>query len=157
MRALATGLLLAAVAGGSAPCFAESPKAELKYVSAKDLAALVADKAKSPIAKQVAADPSATTLMIRRDESGEVEVHAQVNDIIVVASGHATMLVGGQVSGNHEIAPTEWRGGTITGGGRHELAPGDLLLIPAGIPHQCLVASGGSVEYLTVKTPATAH
>jgi quercetin dioxygenase-like cupin family protein len=61
--------------------------------------------------------------------------------------------MGGRVQGNRETAPDEWRGGTIEGGRTYELAPGDVVWIPAGVPHQVLVPAGGSFDYLVVKTP----
>ncbi len=139
------------------PALADAAKAQLKYVSAQDLRVSAATTADGLIAKEIAADPSATTLIIHRDKSGEVEVHTTLNDIIIVESGRATMLVGGEVKGNHELKPTEWRGGEIVGGERHELAAGDLLLIPAGVPHQCILKSGDSFVYLTIKTPSGTH
>jgi len=155
-----SGLLLLAACsaflGATPSSYADAPTAGLKYVSAKDLAAAVAGATADPVAKEIAADPSATTLMIRREKTGEVEVHTVLNDILVFETGHATVLVGGQVKGNHELKPTEWRGGEITGGERHEVAAGDLLLIPAGVPHQCILKPGDSVSYLTIKTPSTA-
>lgn len=145
-----------ALVGAALPAYGDALKAELKYVSAKDLAAAVATTSADAFAKEIAADPSATTLIIHREKTGEVEVHTVLNDIFVVESGHATVLVGGQVKGNHELKATEWRGGEIVGGERHELAAGDLLLIPAGVPHQCILRPGDSFIYLAIKTPATA-
>ena len=141
--------------GATLPSYGDAPKSIPKYVSAKDLAAAVAAAPSEPFVKEIAADPSATALLIHRERTGEVEVHTVFNDIIVVESGSATVLLGGQVEGNHEVKPTEWRGGTIVGGERHDLAAGDLLLIPAGVPHQCVLKPGNAVAYLTIKTPST--
>ena len=150
-----TGLFLlvacGALLGAVPPAFGEAPRAALKFVSAQDLAAAVATPPSDPFAKEIAADPSATTLIIRRDKSGEVEVRTIINDIFIVRSGRATVIVGGQVKGNHELKPTEWRGGES-----HELAAGDLLLIPAGVPHQCIVKPGTTFIYFTIKTPSAA-
>ena len=142
--------------GAALSSYGDAPKAALKYVSAKDLAAAVAPATADPFAKEIAADPSATTLVIRREKTGEVEVHTVLNDIFVVESGRATVLVGGEVKGGHELKPTEWRGGEILGVERHEVAAGDLLLIPAGVPHQCILKAGDSIIYLTIKTPSKA-
>ena len=51
------------------------------------------------------------------------------------------------------LQPTEWRGGEIDGGKDYSLSAGDVLFIPAGIPHRVLVAPKASVTYLAVKTP----
>jgi mannose-6-phosphate isomerase-like protein (cupin superfamily) len=92
-------------------------------------------------------------LAARRLKAGEVEVHDHLNDEFVVQSGHAVVRVGGRVSGNHQTAPGEWRGGAITGGHSYQLAPGDVLWIPAGSPHQ-VTPKGGAFRYLAFKFAA---
>ena len=92
-----------------------------------------------------------TLLVLRRTADGEAEVHAEWDDVMVVQEGAATLLSGGEVSGARVSAPGELRGGRIDGGTRRELAAGDLVTVPAGVPHQLLVAPGGSIVYLVVK------
>jgi len=127
---------------------------EGRYVSAAQLAAMVAAPDANTGLKTVPvpAGPGATILAARRDRMGEVEVHDGQNDEFVVQSGSATVRVGGKVSGNHQTAPGEWRGGTITGGKDYHLAPGDVLWIPAGAPHQT-TPQGGVFRYLAFKFP----
>jgi uncharacterized RmlC-like cupin family protein len=97
-------------------------------------------------------DPAARTLIVRRDRMGQVEVHDLLNDVVVVRAGAATLLTGGRAEGALATAPGEWRGGTIVGGERRALAPGDVAWIPAGVPHQLVVPPGGSFTYVVVKT-----
>lgn len=151
--AVATVLVALGAAGTSA---AEEPRRLALYVSAAQLAGHVKLTENGVALHQVATDPSATTLIIRRDKSGEVEVHTLINDIFVVESGHATVTVGGEVKDNHEIRPTEWRGGEIAGGQNFELGAGDVLLIPAGLPHKVSLRAGESCLYVTIKTPVRA-
>jgi mannose-6-phosphate isomerase-like protein (cupin superfamily) len=91
--------------------------------------------------------------MAERKTTGDAEVHTQMNDILIIQHGHGEFLVGGSIKGNHEIAPTEWRGGDISGGHRYSVSAGDLLMIPAGIPHKAFVTDG-PFTYLAIKTPA---
>jgi mannose-6-phosphate isomerase-like protein (cupin superfamily) len=91
-------------------------------------------------------------LVLRRIKDGEAEVHDHLNDLFVVRSGRATVLIGGAVAGNRQTAPGEWRGGTIIGADRFEIGPGDVLWIPAGLPHQVLVPRGGDFRYLAFKS-----
>ena len=91
--------------------------------------------------------------ILRRDKTGETEIHMSFNDIYVVKSGHAKITVGGQVTGNRETPPTEWLGGEISGGTDYSLAPGDVLFIPAGVPHKVRVSPKASITYVLVKTP----
>jgi mannose-6-phosphate isomerase-like protein (cupin superfamily) len=90
-------------------------------------------------------------LQIRRPRSGVPEVHDRWTDVTMVQSGRATLLSGGTVNGGHLESPGEHRGGTIAGGSSRPVAAGDLMIIPAGMPHQYLIASGDSLRYLTIK------
>jgi mannose-6-phosphate isomerase-like protein (cupin superfamily) len=60
------------------------------------------------------------------------------------------VLIGQKLDGGQETAPNEWRGGTIVGGKIYSLGPGDVLWIPAGLPHQ-ITPKGGDFLYLSVK------
>jgi hypothetical protein len=134
-------------------CYADDMKPTLQYMPAPQLEAKVAHTVNGVVNGEIPSGPGSTILIIRRDKDGEAEVHKIMNDIIMIKKGHAKILVGGNVSGNHEVKPTEWRGGEITGGTTYALAPGDLLFIPAGIPHKVLVAPKATITYVTVKIP----
>ena len=90
-------------------------------------------------------------LAIRRDQTGEVEVHAAWDDVIVVQEGVGTLISGGRVAGDRETGPGERRGGQVTGGTARTLSAGDFVIVPAGVPHQVRVQPGGSITYLVVK------
>jgi mannose-6-phosphate isomerase-like protein (cupin superfamily) len=144
-------LLLCIAAAQVATADETSPK--IQYFTAAELTAQIARPKDGLASSQFLNGAGAHVYLIRRDKTGVTETHMAFNDIIVVKSGHAKITVGGQVSGNKEEQPSEWRGGEITGGQDYSLAPGDVLFIPAGIPHRVLVAAKGSVTYLAVKTP----
>lgn len=143
---------LITIAGGSAHADAAG---KVEYVSAADSKAAVAQTADGLGIYQMKG-PSTAVLMVRRERPGEVEVHVRMNDIIVVQDGRATVLIGDRVEGGRQTAPNEWRGGKIFGGRTYNLAPGDMLWVPAGLGHQMTVASGGSFSYVVVKTEAKA-
>lgn len=93
-------------------------------------------------------------LQIRRAASGVPEVHDRWIDVTTVQAGHGTLLSGGSVTGSVMQGGGEHRGGQIVGGSRRAVGPGDLMIIPAGIPHQYEIARGDSLRYLTVKVLA---
>jgi mannose-6-phosphate isomerase-like protein (cupin superfamily) len=134
-------------------CVADDAAPKIQYFSAAQLASQVAHPVEGVAAKQFLNGSGSDVYIIHRDKNGEAEVHMAFNDIYVVKSGHAKITVGGQVSGNRETATGEWRGGNITGGTDYPLAAGDVLFIPAGVPHKVLVAPKASITYVTVKTP----
>ena len=71
----------------------------------------------------------------KRDAPGEVEVHTRYTDVIYVVAGDATIMVGGQMLGGKAMDTDEPRGTSIQGGQVRHLSAGDVIIIPAGIPH----------------------
>ena len=143
-----TALPFLAVASFAVPAAAQD---QPHYVSAKDLASKVAKTTNGSVNYAIPTGPGAQVLIVRRDGPGEVEVHAKLADEFVVQGGTATVLVGGRAEGGRETAPNERRGGEIVGGTRYPVAPGDVLWIPAGQPHQVIVPAGGSFTYIVAK------
>jgi hypothetical protein len=86
-----------------------------------------------------------------RDKSGEVEVHEAKDDVMVVQSGEGTLIVGGKGVGMHQTAPGEMHGERIEGGSSLDVSAGDVIHIPAGTPHQFLLAPGTQITYTLVK------
>jgi mannose-6-phosphate isomerase-like protein (cupin superfamily) len=86
-----------------------------------------------------------------RDSTGGLELHAAWSDVFVIESGSATELSGGRMLDAREASPGEWRGGRVEGATRAALHPGDVVVIPAGTPHQMLLAPGERVTYLAFK------
>lgn len=70
-----------------------------------------------------------------RDRPGLVEIHELDTDIVYVLEGTATLVTGGEPVGTKPIAPHELRGSSVTGGETRRLVPGDVVIIPNGVPH----------------------
>jgi mannose-6-phosphate isomerase-like protein (cupin superfamily) len=81
---------------------------------------------------------------------GQVEVHEKETDILYMTDGEATIVTGGTMVGGKQTAPGQLRGSDVQGGETRHLKKGDLIVIPAGIPHWFKVVSP-TVNYLTVK------
>jgi hypothetical protein len=86
-----------------------------------------------------------------REGDGEAEWHGVQADVFVVQTGEATLVLGGEVVDRRTSAPNEVRGPSIKGGQRHALAAGDIVHIPAKVPHQLLIAPGKEFTYFVVK------
>jgi uncharacterized protein GlcG (DUF336 family)/quercetin dioxygenase-like cupin family protein len=71
----------------------------------------------------------------RREKPGQAEVHAQDTDLIYVTEGTCTFVTGGNVVEGKTIAPDEIRGSGIRGGEARKLTKGDVIIVPAGVPH----------------------
>ncbi|MEP6494897.1 MAG: hypothetical protein ABJF01_19580 [bacterium] len=72
----------------------------------------------------------------------------------MIQTGSGALLSGGTAGGAKESTPGEWRGGAIRGGTRRPLRPGDVVVIPAGVPHQMLLDRGQRIAYLAFKIAA---
>jgi uncharacterized protein GlcG (DUF336 family)/uncharacterized cupin superfamily protein len=68
----------------------------------------------------------------RRTGPGEAELHERATDVMHVVAGTATVVTGGE------------------GGVAHRIGPGDVLVIPAGVPHE-FVEAADPFLYLVVK------
>ena len=91
-------------------------------------------------------------LAIRRDGDGEAEVHDTQVDVIFVKSGEGTLVLGGTVVEPRTTAPGEIRGKSIQGGVNKKMAAGDVIHVPAKIPHQMLVPKSITFEVVKVDT-----
>ncbi len=86
----------------------------------------------------------------RRDKPGLAEIHTLDTDIIYVMEGTATFVTGGTAVEPKEIAPNEIRGSRIEGGDTRQLSKGEVIVVPAGVPHW-FKEVGGAFLYYTIK------
>lgn len=93
--------------------------------------------------------------MLYRDADGNPEQHDAIIDIVMVQSGEGTLVLGGTMAGRRTTGPGESVGTRLDGGERHALGAGDIVHIPAGIPHSFLVPSGKHITYVLLKIPAS--
>lgn len=95
--------------------------------------------------------PQPSVAITFRNQSGVGELHRDFADLFYILDGRATLLTGGSITGAETIAPGEIRGLSVEDGIAQELRPGDVAHIPAGLPHQMLLANGESVAYFVMK------
>jgi mannose-6-phosphate isomerase-like protein (cupin superfamily) len=101
--------------------------------------------------ERLATFPNHFAMIAHREGDGEAELHEKQADLFVVESGEATLVFGGEVVSPKTTAPNEVRGPSIKGGERKALAAGDVVHIPAKIPHQLLVPGGKEFTYFVMK------
>jgi mannose-6-phosphate isomerase-like protein (cupin superfamily) len=121
-----------------------------------DLKARVSQLAQKMNAQKMASETLADyghyqTMLAHREASGGAELHEKMADIFVVQSGEGTLVVGGEIPNAKTTAPNEVRGDAVKGGERHRVSAGDVVNIPAGVPHQLLLDPGHQITYFVVK------
>jgi hypothetical protein len=92
--------------------------------------------------------------MLYRDADGNPEQHDAIIDVVMVQSGAGELQLGGTMSGKRSTTAGEYVGTRLDGGERYSLGPGDIVHVPAGIPHAFLVGRGGHITYVLLKIPA---
>jgi glc operon protein GlcG len=85
-----------------------------------------------------------------RDGPGVAEVHTRDTDVIHVLAGTATLVTGGEVVDAKSTGPEEIRGASIRGGETRRLQPGDVVVVPNGVPHWFREVTG-PLDYYVVK------
>jgi uncharacterized protein GlcG (DUF336 family)/mannose-6-phosphate isomerase-like protein (cupin superfamily) len=70
-----------------------------------------------------------------RDKPGVVEIHELDTDIVYVLKGSAVLVTGGTPVGTKTVAPHEIRATDTKDGEARTLVPGDVMIIPNGVPH----------------------
>jgi glc operon protein GlcG len=84
----------------------------------------------------------------RREKPGQAEIHTKDADVIYVLQGKATFVTGGEALDAKSTAPDELRGSSIRDGKTQQIARGDVIIVPHGVPHQFLEVTNPFLYYV---------
>jgi len=128
--------------------------------------AALAEQGKALIAKARAGNGSAGvtlseygtthTMLTARVNSGGAEMHGRWDDFLIVIDGEGTELTGGTIVDRKDKDNGEVSGTRLEGATAHVLHKGDVIHIPAGTPHQAMVAPGQSITIFVIKVQEAA-
>jgi mannose-6-phosphate isomerase-like protein (cupin superfamily) len=96
-------------------------------------------------------DEQTTYLLVRRATSSKPEVHARWDDIVMVRSGTGAIEMGDSLVGSEYRGPGERAGGKFGKSYQIVVRAGDLVRIPAAVPHAFIVSGTEPLEYLVIK------
>src|SRR5712691_5363025 len=95
-----------------------------------------------------------------RDVGGGVE-HSQITEVYHVISGNGTLVTGGTIQNQREIAANSpvvttlngpsSGGGKVLGGQSRKIGPGDVVIIPPNTPHWFTEITTDQIVYLVVR------
>jgi mannose-6-phosphate isomerase-like protein (cupin superfamily) len=100
---------------------------------------------------QLGATGNYSFMVAHREGSGEAEWHENQADVFFVQTGEGTLVYGGKMESPRTTQPHEQRGPAISGGMEKKIATGDVVTIPAKMPHQLKLDAGKQITYFVVK------
>lgn len=96
-------------------------------------------------------DEQTQYVLVRRTVSSVPEVHARWDDLVMVRSGNGVIEMGDSLVGSRYRAPGERVGGSFTKSHQIIVHAGDLVRIPAAVPHAFIVSGTEPLQYLVIK------
>jgi mannose-6-phosphate isomerase-like protein (cupin superfamily) len=144
----------AAVSARAARREAEKRRRRVDFIDARALGVTAAGLGQRPVAGTTvltSSDDQTTYLLVRRTTSSRPEVHARWDDLVIVRSGRGAVEVGDSLAGSTYRAVGERIGGTLTKSFQIVLRAGDIVRIPAAVPHAFIVSGAEPLEYLVIK------
>jgi mannose-6-phosphate isomerase-like protein (cupin superfamily) len=96
-------------------------------------------------------DEQTEYILVRRTTSSQPEVHARWDDVVLVRSGTGAIETGDSLVGSTYRAPGERAGGKLTKSSQLIVRAGDIVRIPAAVPHAFIVAGTEPLEYMVIK------
>ena len=100
---------------------------------------------------QTSGDEQTNFQLVRRQEAGQPEVHARWDDLLIIRSGSGVLITGDSLVGSTYRAPGERRGGRFHKSYEIPLHVGDVIRVPAAVPHAIGVSGKEPLEYLLIK------
>jgi mannose-6-phosphate isomerase-like protein (cupin superfamily) len=91
------------------------------------------------------------TMIALRNKNGGAEIHENYADFLFVVQGTAKLLTGGTVQEARTVSSGEIRGKAVLNGLETTLHQGDIVHIPATVPHQLVLSEGGTLLYFVIK------
>ena len=85
---------------------------------------------------------------------GRPAVHPDQAEYAIVVAGAGVLISGGTLAAPTRVKPDLTEGDRIVGGTTRTLGPGDVLLVPAGVPHWFGI-TGERLVLLGMKLPAS--
>src|SRR6266496_1015957 len=84
----------------------------------------------------------------RREKPGQAEIHTKDTDVIYVLDGSSMFVTGGEAVDAKETASNELRDSSIRNGETRQIAKGDVIVVPSGVPHQFLKVTDPFLYYV---------
>ena len=88
-----------------------------------------------------------------RPGTGPAALHEKDAELFVVLQGRGNIVTGGKLVDEKRVNANNLSGTSIADGASHNVAVGDMLLVPANTPHQVIPAGGKPIVVMTMHVP----
>jgi len=99
----------------------------------------------------MSSDEKTFYLFVHRTENSRPEVHARWDDLVIVKSGTGAIEMGDSLVGSEFRAMGERIGGKFHQSYKIVVHSGDIVRIPAVVPHAFIVSGKEPLDYLVIK------
>ena len=99
----------------------------------------------------MSSDETTFYIYVHRTENSRPEVHAQWDDLVFVKSGTGAIELGDSLVGSEYRATGERIGGRFHRSYQVVVHAGDIVRIPAVVPHAFIVSGKEPLDYLVIK------
>lgn len=133
---------------------AEQRRRRVDFIDGMRLSHTAAGLRRQPVAGTTiltSSDWQTTYLLVRRAASSRPEVHARWDDLVIVRSGTGAIEMGDSLVGSSYRAVGERIGGRFSRSWQIVVRAGDIVRIPAAVPHAFIVSGTEPLEYLVIK------
>ena len=120
--------------------------------SLRDLASRFGDSKKT-LGETVlmSSDEKTFYLFVHRTENSRPEVHARWDDLVIVQSGTGAIQLGDSLDGSEFRTMGERIGGRFHRSYQIVVHQGDIVRIPAAVPHAFIVSGKEPLDYVVIK------
>ena len=159
-KTFAIGATILALGLGSGPALAQTPPADpTSFASGADVQAQLRQMLAEMKPEQgfmwrpVVRDGTNVAAIEIWKKPGRPAVHPNQAEYAIVLEGKGELVSGGVMTDPKVTNPTLTEGGRIEGRVARPLGPGDVILVPAGVPHWFGI-TGERLVLLGIKLPA---
>ena len=133
---------------GGPTLWAADPPVAATYKSSADLAAVLRESIRKVSPEMALSGVISTDQyqvnVVHRDQPAGAIAHPAATEVHYIIEGSGTFVTGGQIMGKGAAA-------IIEGGVTKHIAKGDVVVIPAGMPHWYSEIDKGSITYLETR------
>ena len=154
---LLSALVATAVASGALA----QPAAQMRtFMNSKEIMGLI-EKAKADrkgdaplVAEPILSLAPYRAQLEYRPGTSPAAVHEKDAELMVVLEGTGNIVTGGKLVEEKRNNANNLGGSSITGGNSQAVAKGDMLIVPANVPHQVIPTGGAPIVPMTLHVAA---